>query len=398
MLKTLMKSCPVCNRTYTDLTLSFCMNDGALLSAPLDSGGFELIPPEPTISFEREIETVVSSSKAIQKENLNVELKGNEIGFGEHFKVSLQRTLRIPDDGNNYPLPPGLGEFPVCRVSDFHDRVPESWKEHGGVFIPMYQREAMWIRFSAVKWRPNAVKVAAGKINAVTGKPWNQEISKSEQDYMVCPPQKWIDGFKTGSGVVRQFVAMPLGSGYTVEEQLTGEDEFGGIQIIVFEPKPGIFEELEERPLKSVPIDWGGQSLAIKAPDKELGLAAGGKISQKAYPDTYRSDTWDPNNYGRVFIHIVNSSMFESITGREAPATPISSATYTRYGMPWFSVYDEHMSDVPTAQELDSVKPVGLIDKIKGIFTKEESVSLTISDEQVKKLKVDDNKIEDGDW
>ena len=56
------------------------------------------------------------------------------------------------------------------------------------------------------------------------------------------------------------------------------------------------------------------------------------------------------------------------------------------------------MSDVPTAQELDSVKPVGLIDKIKGIFTKEESVSLTISDEQVKKLKVDDNKIEDGDW
>ena len=31
-----MKSCPTCNRTYADDTFTFCLNDGALLSAPYD--------------------------------------------------------------------------------------------------------------------------------------------------------------------------------------------------------------------------------------------------------------------------------------------------------------------------------------------------------------------------
>jgi hypothetical protein len=28
-----MKSCPVCNRTYSDETLTFCLEDGSILSA-----------------------------------------------------------------------------------------------------------------------------------------------------------------------------------------------------------------------------------------------------------------------------------------------------------------------------------------------------------------------------
>ena len=46
-------------------------------------------------------------------------------------------------------------------------------------------------------------------------------IHAEAEDYFEVPEQPWLDGFCTGSGVVRQFVAMPLGSGYTVEEQVT---------------------------------------------------------------------------------------------------------------------------------------------------------------------------------
>jgi hypothetical protein len=31
-----MKKCPLCNRTYSDETLSFCLEDGQLLSAPFN--------------------------------------------------------------------------------------------------------------------------------------------------------------------------------------------------------------------------------------------------------------------------------------------------------------------------------------------------------------------------
>ena len=38
-----------------------------------------------------------------------------------------------------------------------------------------------------------------------------------DQNYCVLPKQPWLDGINYGDGYIRQFVAMPLGKGYTVE-------------------------------------------------------------------------------------------------------------------------------------------------------------------------------------
>ena len=80
---------------------------------------------------------------------------------------------------------------------------------------------------------PFVLKVAAGKINAVTGDQWTDGIHCEPQDYVVIPEQPWLDGYCVEKGVIRQFVAMPLGSGYSAEEQLTGEASVGGVQIEV---------------------------------------------------------------------------------------------------------------------------------------------------------------------
>ena len=74
-------------------------------------------------------------------------------------------------------------------------------------------------------------------VNALTGKQWKNELSSRPQDYLVVPGQPWLDGFCVRKGVVRQFVAMPLGEGFTAEEQLTGTAEHGGLQIIVYPMK-----------------------------------------------------------------------------------------------------------------------------------------------------------------
>ena len=42
-----------------------------------------------------------------------------------HCAVEFQRTLRIPDDGKDYPLPPGLGNFPLRHLDDFARRAPQ---------------------------------------------------------------------------------------------------------------------------------------------------------------------------------------------------------------------------------------------------------------------------------
>ena len=101
----------------------------------------------------------------------------------------------------------------------------------------MYQAEAMWLNFTGSY--PMAVKVAAGKANALTGDPWTNELSGEPQDYLVVPDQPWLDGFCVERGLIRQFVAMPLGEGYTAEEQLTGEPQHGGLQVAVY-PDAGV--------------------------------------------------------------------------------------------------------------------------------------------------------------
>ena len=160
-------------------------------------------------------------------------------GVGHEGVASYRVELRIPDDDRDYPLPPGLGAFPLRHVDDFAKRVPPRWLEHGGVMLPMYQSEALWLNFESSqihdRWTeyPFAIKVATGKINAVTGDSWSDGLLRNPQDYMVSPGQPWIDGYRVEKGFIRQFVAMPLGSGYSAEEQLTGEAVHGGIQIVV---------------------------------------------------------------------------------------------------------------------------------------------------------------------
>src|SRR5260370_35099360 len=174
-----------------------------------------------------------------------IELIRDELVFSfpevyPHAKLHLdfQRTLRIPDDGRDYPLPPGLGRFPLRHVDDFAERVPAAWRERGGVMFPMFQSEAMWILFRpehdperGVAY-PFALKVATGKINAVTGRAWANGLNRGPQDYMVAPRQPWLDGYCVEKGVIRQFVAMPLGAGYSVEEQITGKAEHGGVRTM----------------------------------------------------------------------------------------------------------------------------------------------------------------------
>ena len=68
-------------------------------------------------------------------------------------------------------------------------------------------------------------------VNCVTGKPFMAgSLDETTQDY-IAPSQPWLDGIGAGDGFVRQFVAMGLGQGYTVEGQVTNEEKWGGIQV-----------------------------------------------------------------------------------------------------------------------------------------------------------------------
>lgn len=310
------------------------------------------------------------------------------IRIGLRFAVSFHRTLRIPDDGRIYPLPPGLGMFPLFKIEDYLDCVPSAWREQGGAFIPMYQREALWIGFDAAAWKPNAVKIHVGNINAISGESYDEGLHAGPQDYVVCPDQPWLDGINTGHGSIRQFIAMSLGLGYTVEASITGTERFGGIQIVVFEPKPGKFPEKPP-----VMPETDSHRLARPKPSftiaQPMGLGAGGTMKQKIYPDVYGLDAWDQDNYGCVVIHIVNSAQFFEITGKKPPPTPVDPKTYTEHGLPWFDLYDEARGDIAPSERLTEIKTVDERDRERGESTASNR-SVDVPETQIKKLHIDD--------
>lgn len=307
----------------------------------------------------------------------NVRILNDQLYFGEGVSISFQRTLRIPDDGKTYPLPPGLGRFPIRLIDDYAERVPAAWREKGGVLLPMYQREAMWLSFSCPSHKPRALKVGIGKVCAISGRRWsnklrgpNQKRGK-KQDYVVVPTQPWLDGIAAGKDSIRQFVAMPLGMGYTVEGQITGKEDEGGVQLQVYEPRPGIFPEvaleLSARASSFGSLGSLNVTLSCAAPmaGQAMGLAAGGRMKQKIYADPHGIDTWDRHNNTRVFIHLCNSQMWREITGEVPPSTPVTAREYQRHGLPWFDLYDEGADSVKASKKLKKVKSIKQLDKEK---------------------------------
>ncbi|MER6982373.1 hypothetical protein [Streptomyces carpinensis] len=298
-----------------------------------------------------------------------VRIDGNTLWLPGGVAVRFVRTLRLPETGT-HPLPPGLGEFPLRRVADHPDTVPEQWLARGGVMLPVYLREAMWLSFSGTT-RPAALQVGVGKVCAVSGRPWSDRLSRDPQNYVVLPRQPWLDGINSGKGTVRQFVAVPLGLGASVEGQVTGEEVWGGVQLQSFPLSEAALARWQEQQARQALVR---RAMAPPAPGAvpapapvgaprragaAMGLGVGGSMRQEVYRDERPPSDWAEEPAGRVFVHLVTPPEWRRITGETPPPSPVDRAAYTRAGLPWFDYYDQDAEDLALADGLSAVRPVG---------------------------------------
>lgn len=174
--------------------------------------------------------------------------KNNTLRFpNTNASISFERTLRVPINNNTYPLPQTLGSYELINVNDEY-------------ILPMYQCEAMWMKFNIYpKHRNVAIKIGCGDINIISGKKWQDGVLASDhQNYVVLPYQSWLDGVKVNTDLVghnvghyvRQFVAMPLTDESLIEKQMKETNiisdvdndvsAIGGIKFEVF----GLYDKL----------------------------------------------------------------------------------------------------------------------------------------------------------
>ncbi|KAL2067774.1 hypothetical protein VTL71DRAFT_15870 [Oculimacula yallundae] len=349
------------------------------------------------------------------------------------LEITFNRTIKVPEDGTTYDLPPGLGNFPLYNVVHYGENLPENISLKGGCFMPVYDREALWISFKSTK--PFAIKVLIGGINAVSGEPIMETFAtrlrrsklaqekSSIQDYIVVDPadqgQLWLDGIAKLNGKVMQFVAVPSGTGYSVEAQIAETESVGGIQIVITPIRAGpilyiTVYQLGGKPTLSVMIDGNATVYALMCSisqkngtpisqmgilfnnrrleqnrllshygicngsfvnvvlnlcgggvlqliesnpvNAEMGVGAGGLIRQSILSDPHASIAWDSDSTAIFNIQLLNATIFESVTGRAPPPSPITAESYAEAGLPFFALPKEADSGIK-----------GLFSDVKGI-------------------------------
>jgi len=142
-----------------------------------------------------------------------------------------------------------------------------------------------------------AIRPFVGGVNAISGNTFVPNMATAiresngierKQDYVVVTPdkettQKWLDGARTGRGVIRQFAAVSGVSELSIEHQVTGTNDVGGLQFEII-PKhesccagfwPSVFGQKE-------------LSVPFLATPKDLGLVPGRRI----YANTREDDEY----------------------------------------------------------------------------------------------------------
>lgn len=282
------------NRLYEEPELRIIVTDGNSDYDASSPGGLKVNRFEPLLwwwnkytSYHGLAPTTTPGHTIAQLKNDHTTMRKTGVDVAG-VTFLFHRTLRVPDTGIN-KLPASLGVFPLLPVDSLSRSVPSILRNRGGFLMPMFRREAMWVAFSQSETTGAgaAVKISVGGVNALSGistSSLEPPKFRAGQDYIVAGKQPWLDGIVSGSGVVRQFVAADLGSGYTVEEQVTGKAEFGGFQFDIFPRRPGVDGRF---------ANHAGQELESISSPSELKLLNGNQLILKRPRDSTR---FEPRN------------------------------------------------------------------------------------------------------
>jgi len=97
----IMKSCPSCSRSYSDLSLSFCLEEGSVLSAPYNSEDFQLGFTNNNNKEKDEEITLVKSSGSNRVDLASLGGYSNFIKNRESLSTKYRKTLRTEKE---YPI------------------------------------------------------------------------------------------------------------------------------------------------------------------------------------------------------------------------------------------------------------------------------------------------------
>jgi hypothetical protein len=281
-------------------------------------------------------------------------------------RVSIMLTCVMPPSPQGVQvLPPSVGALPIVEARRFPKAV-KAFGNQDDLLTVLPAGSAFWLSIaSGLPYRLGsggryALIVGANGVNTITGQPFKPELEKDS--FYAVPGQQYIDGANRGDRTVGQFIAQPLGLGDGLGEQLYGNDQFGGLDFVVFR-KPGVDITAVLGRLDTGP-DVGAYSYGsafdrsdvMRSPTFGGSHAVGMGSSMRQTTVKGAIDGFDPNGERHVGrVHILDPDFFRDITGQSVLFPPISPRELVAAGATFYVVNDGHLPDIGADLELGAL-------------------------------------------
>jgi hypothetical protein len=273
-----------------------------------------------------------------------------------------------------------------------------------------------------------ALKCVHNDSNALTGQkdvPLLMKVKKShiwppnaQQNYMILPHQRWLGDRNAGEGNMVQFTSNSIDDELAAEAQMNGSAS-NSITLSAFpllkqdanvyftpklsEPPVDLFVTPEDAGLRSGDVVFlRSQSLPGRHPatlaDHGIGahavlqlefvpktapqscdttdgptgqgmsgFSSGGHISEKVFPDLgYGPEKWDVDVEATATVHLVNSRVFLSCTGRPMPETTVCEQNYKKIGLP--TAFSPSWDEEPDSSGIYSQEVSEITSEREGLF------------------------------
>lgn len=241
-------------------------------------------------------------------------LDGSHIRIAGALLVSLQRTRQLTESATSI-RPLSYGALPIAMVPG--DPGPDR------ILVPVGQSEAFWLGMRAIdSAAPVALRVAVVEpvlVDAVTGRRWVDTLADSPQNYVVCPPQRGLDGVQQQALRAKQFARMPESDHALACHRL---------KLIAFPSG----RRLSQRELPHVaPSPLHGASVG----GGHDGLAGAMGVFQEILPDPFRDATpWSNERCCEFTVEVVSPEEYSAVTGEGLLPHLDTLSTYGGWRLP----------------------------------------------------------------
>lgn len=264
-----------------------------------------------------------------------IELARNALAFSfpdlhpdATLRVAFRRTLRVPDEPG-FPQPPRRGAFALRRAAELAERLPERWREHGGLLLPIHRSEALWIELESPQGYPFALDLAAGRIEALVERPAAATPPLGARGLLTVPAAPWRAA-PHGAARLRQYLALPP------RASAAGPTATPAIRLTVYPLRSCLYPE---RGPGDGAAAMGPCCGAVPLPD--LSLSPSDERREAPCEEGGALLDWDLERAGHCLVQLVPPRLWLALTGEAPPGRPPGERDYAEAGLPWSDAYAE---------------------------------------------------------